>query len=77
MLCPRQVLEVRNKHYGETAIESAGAYYHYGRALFEQARSSTDVLGAKMQNAADKHEAGAAAGSKQEKGKDAAGGARA
>ncbi|KAF5837444.1 hypothetical protein DUNSADRAFT_4360 [Dunaliella salina] len=38
-------LEIRNKLYGNEALECAETYYHYGRALLEQARESTDALG--------------------------------
>lgn len=50
------MLEIRNKRYGDSALECAETYLEYGRALFEQARSSTDVLGAQMRTAVDKHE---------------------
>lgn len=51
-----QVLEVRNKKYGDNAIECAETYMEYGRALLEQARSNTDVLGAQMRTAVNKHD---------------------
>eukprot|EP00983_Pelagomonas_calceolata_P121506 1160805-Pelagomonas_calceolata.AAC.6 len=40
-----QCLEIRNKLYGNEALECAETYYQYGRALLEQARESTDALG--------------------------------
>jgi hypothetical protein len=33
-----QVLEARNKAYGENALECADTYLYYGECLFEQAQ---------------------------------------
>eukprot|EP00878_Enallax_costatus_P001837 GHUV01001995.1.p1 GENE.GHUV01001995.1~~GHUV01001995.1.p1 ORF type:complete len:566 (+),score=283.94 GHUV01001995.1:59-1756(+) len=47
-----QVLEIRNKAYGEKALECADVYLYYGELLFEQAQASTDYLGDQMKSAA-------------------------
>lgn len=36
-----QVLETRNKAYGENALECADTYLYYGQCLFEQAQVGT------------------------------------
>lgn len=36
-----QVLEIRNKAYGENSLECADTYLYYGQCLFEQAQVGT------------------------------------
>lgn len=44
----QQACELLGKKYGELADECAEAYFYYGRALLEFARSDNGVLGNAM-----------------------------
>ncbi|KAF8065926.1 MET1B [Scenedesmus sp. PABB004] len=46
------VLEVRNRAFGEQAIECAETYLHYGMLLFEQAQAASDYFGEQVKDAA-------------------------
>ena len=37
--------EMLSAEFGETAVECADAYFHYGKALLEMARLESGVLG--------------------------------
>eukprot|EP00775_Hariotina_reticulata_P013279 gene13279-13410_t len=47
-----KVLEIKNKAYGEKALECADAYLYYGELLFEQAQANSDYFGEHMKSAA-------------------------
>ncbi|MEW5314662.1 MAG: hypothetical protein WDW38_006138 [Sanguina aurantia] len=60
-----RALEIRNRHFGESAVETADTYLRYGVSLFEAARDERthETLGAKAIEQAGAPRASAAAGS--------------